>query len=778
MCFRFQSPHFLPGGLPAIRRWRVRCGYAGLWLALLCSGVDANAGEIVRIANTRLQIGVDASTGRLAELIDLESGHNFTAGAAQAADLWAVEYVAQGAARTLEPAAAAQFECRRLAGVRPELRLSWSGFSAADLRSLRVEIVARLDGEEPSGRWELAVTKLPGLALQQVHFPRLPGIAKQPDEFLAVPVWTGELLANPRDALTTSSGKGRRLEWDYPGKLSLQCMAFYRQKGPGLYLACDDAGAMRKSFAVQGGGSEGLALEIAHLPENGARNLERYALGYGVVIGVFHGNWVTAAERYRAWGTQQRWASESRLRQSAVPEWARQTALWVWNRGKSEGVLRPAAVLQRELGLPVSVLWHWWHGCAYDAGFPEYLPPREGAESFRLAMAEAHASGLHAMVYMNQRLWGLTTRSWQDEDAGRFAVKLPDGTFRREVYNTFTNQACASMCLGTAYWRDKYAGIAGRAVTELSVDGIYMDQACTSLSCYDAGHGHPLGGGSYWMDGFRRLATDIRQRAREVRPLALAGEGSGEAWLPYLDLMLSLQVSRERYAAPGEGWEAIPFFPAVYHPYAVQFGNYSSLTMPPYDELWPAELAPAEPLQLLDRKYSRQFRYEQARAFVWGQQPMLANFRPSQLQDRAEEIAYVLRLARLRQRALPYLLSGEFLAPPELNAPGLETDMSRLSIYAGQKGGLTTYVKRLPLALAGAWRAPDGKVAVALASIASEALELTLAFDPAGYGLTRTTQAFRIDESGRKPLPFSGRSGTLRISLPPQGACLVEFVAP
>ena len=47
--------------------------------------------------------------------------------------------------------------------------------------------------------------------------------------------------------------------------------------------------------------------------------------------------------------------------------------------------------------------------------------------------------------------------------------------------------------------------------------------------------------------------------------MALAGEGSGEAWLPHLDLMLSLQVSRERYAAPGEGWEAIPLFGAVYH---------------------------------------------------------------------------------------------------------------------------------------------------------------------------------------------------------------------
>ena len=42
-------------------------------------------------------------------------------------------------------------------------------------------------------------------------------------------------------------------------------------------------------------------------------------------------------------------------------------------------------------------------------------------------------------------------------------------------------------------------------------------------------------------------------------------KAAAKSWLPYLDLMLSLQVSKERYAAP-DGWETIPFFHAVYHP--------------------------------------------------------------------------------------------------------------------------------------------------------------------------------------------------------------------
>ena len=79
------------------------------------------------------------------------------------------------------------------------------------------------------------------------------------------------------------------------------------------------------------------------------------------------------------------------------------------------------------LGVPVSVFWHWWHHCAYDVGFPEYLPPREGEASFTSALADAHDAGLHAIVYMNQRLWGMTTQSWTERDAEQFAVKRPDG---------------------------------------------------------------------------------------------------------------------------------------------------------------------------------------------------------------------------------------------------------------------------------------------------------------------------------------------------------------
>jgi hypothetical protein len=198
--------------------------------------------------------------------------------------------------------------------------------------------------------------------------------------------------------------------------------------------------------------------------------------------------------------------------------------------------------------------------------------------------------------------------------------------------------------------------------------------------------------------------------------------------------------------------------------------------MPPYDELWPAEFAPAEPLALLDRKYSRQFYLEQARAFVWGQQPTVANFLPAQLDQRPEEIEYVMRLARVRSRAVKYLLRGEFLRLPELDVPEVTSEFSRLSIYAGQKSRLTSSEKRHPLALAGAWRAADGDVAVALASIADDTLALSFALPLERYGLRRPLRTYRIDETGRRPIRLAeGDGGRLKLDVPAREAWMIEF---
>lgn len=750
-----------------VRRWRY---FLTAVLLLGLSGAVAAAEVIRRVVGPALELGIDRAQGSLVAWVDPVTGRNLVGGDPATGGFWEVELEGDSGRRVLAPTQAARVDVADLGAGRSGLRLSWSGWDLPQAPDLRVVVTVEWVPGQALSRWRLSLEGLGGWTPERVRFPLLRQLPQWEDERLAMPFWAGLLAAEPRRVLGRGAGGAGRRDVDYPGHGSMQCLALYAEGGPGWYVASDDAAGHRKILGAFTEGREDLNLEVTHLPERPATRATRYDLPYAMVLGTFRGTWYDAAAIYRGWATNQVWAQQSRWTGGRVPEWVGDTGLWMWNRGRSPGVIEPALALQRAAGVPVSVFWHWWHGCPYDTGFPEYLPPREGEAPFIAAVRRAREEGVRAMVYMNQRLWGMTTASWTNEQAAIYAVKAADGTVRPEVYNTFSRLPCATMCLATDFWRRKYAGIAEEVFQRLGVEAIYMDQACSSLACYDPGHGHPRGGGTYWMAGFQALASDIRHRCADRDGVTLAGEGCAENWLPHLDLMLALDVSRERYAGP-DGWDPIPFFHAVYHGFGVFYGSYASLTYPPYDDLWPAATAPARPLELLDRKFQRQFLLEHARAFCWGQQPTLANFVPSHLQDRPEELDFVFRQARLRRLARRYLQDGALLPPPVIEVAQEEIPMSRLSIYAGQQGSLREFRKTVPLALASAWRATDGGVALAVASLADRPLTpvLTVDADRCGLGLRGPVRVRAIGSDGTVvPAERRGSTVVLRPRLGPR----------
>ena len=735
-------------------------------------------GGTIQFENKYLRIEIGKQHGSLIQLADLKTGHKYIAAEHDKGGIWQLELLLRGQTYLLIPKQAKTFKWNKQTGEKSILSLVWQKFGLETAPDLRVTVSIRLDERQSLSVWNIALDGLAENAIELIHFPRILHLAPLGSaERLAVPIWMGRLAKNPRELLIGSDGRTNRLEWVYPGQLSLQCLTLYQNNGPGFYATCNDTAAYRKSFVLWSSEQQDISYEMIVVPENPRLPRSSFELSYGSVIGTFSGDWTTASTIYRSWGIKQRWARESRLNKGNVPKWLLKTGLWLWNRGRSEVVLKPAALLQKELQLPVSVFWHWWHGCAYDIGFPEYLPPREGVEPFKQALDQAHDENLHAIVYMNQRLWGMTTESWQKEGAESYAVMGPDMRIRSEIYNKFTNSPCATMCLGTSFWRNKYAGLAEAAIKELGVDGIYMDQACLSLMCYNPEHGHPIGGGNYWIKGFQKLSEDIRKRCNKDEEVILAGEGGGEAWLPYLDLFLTLEASRERYAGPNNQWETIPFFQAVYHACSITYGSYSSLTEPPYEELWPAKYAPKEPLKLLDRKYRRQLYLEQARMFAWGLQPTMANFLPSQLKQRPEEIAFITRLARLRNQTLKYLLYGTFLKPPTIDVPAIDIDMLRLSIYAGQIEGQRSWKQSTPVVLTGAWQADNSHVGIALVNIYDKQVPLSFQLSAEDYNLRQGGHIYRIDESGRQYIgDYDNKQISVKLNLDGLQACIIELI--
>jgi hypothetical protein len=586
----------------------------------------------------------------------------------------------------------------------------------------------------------------------------------------------GSLIKNPRGTLTAGNAGIRQMSWSYPGALTMQVIAFYSPDIQGFYAACNDSLSYVKDFSIRQGSLNTLEYRMVNYPEFDPA-LNTYRPSYEAIIGSFQGDWITAALQYKEWGTKQKWCRDSRFKNRLSPAWLDSTALWVWNRGESDNVLKPAVELKKRLGLPVNVFWHWWHHCSYDDHFPEYFPPREGRKSFTDAVSWAQKEGVRPIVYMNSIQWGDSTESWKTENAAPYSVKDTDGKMKSHTYNIFTGKSLTPMCMATEFWRNKYASLCDSAVNTYHTNGIYMDQACLNMKCYDTKHTHSTGGGNYWVENFGRLTGQIRSAITNRTQPILAGEGSGENWMPYLDLLLTLPVSRERYAGV-TNTETIPFFQAVYHEYAVTYGNYSSLVTPPYDRLWPKEYAPKGTELPLDKDFDKQFLMEQARSFVWGMQPTIANYHNFLASERKEEIDYLTEMARLRYKALKYLLYGEFCRGPEIESPEEEIKISKLSIYAGREGkSVTVFQEKVPLLYSGTWRTRDKQIGIALASIAGQDLPVEFSIQPEDYDLPSKKDIYMTIDKGRKLLDTSmGGPVHIQFSLPPRGLCLIEIV--
>ena len=744
--------------------------YICLCVPLLCQSKDTRDTEdIVFLENEKIRLGFEPGTGRFVQFTDRVNSFEFIEPAAVTGLPWDVRF---------HSTPASLFRGTRLAPSkfsfsRPDpwtLVLKWADFEG--MENLEITAKVTVDSTRALSYWSISLEGIRGNYVTDVVFPKIRGLKDLENEKLVVPTWTGSLISNPREMFAR---EGMR-KWVYPGALSSQVIGLYNSEKSGFYASCNDSLSYTKLFSVKADTINTLAYEMVnHAPYDST--LVSYSFPYEAVIGCFKGDWITVAGMYSEWAVQQKWARESRFKQGLTPSWIENTALWVWNRGTSGNVLTPAVELKERLGLPVNVIWHWWHNCSYDDGFPEYIPPREGKKSFTDAVVSAQKAGVRCHVYMNSFQWGNNTESWKSGKVEPHAVKDINGNLHTHVYNVFTNHALTSMCVGTDFWRDHYASLCDSVVNTYQTNGVYMDQTCLSRMCYDPDHGHQSGGGNYWVENSAKLIRQVRSKNYGDKEPIFTGEGSSENWLPHLDAFLTLEASKERYAGVGNT-ETIPFFQAVYHQYGISYGSYSSLVSPPYDELWPEEFAPESTEKPLSDLFNKQFLMEQARSFVWGMQPTIANYHTFLASERKEEIEYLLNISRLRYKNLKYLLYGKFLRSPDIESPEEEIDISRLSIYAGRKGNtVTAFKKRVPLLYSGAWKSDDGSLGIALASIAGKPLPADFSVKSGDYGLSQEGDVFVITENGKIHLTdYSDGDIRVHFTVEPGGVYMIEIV--
>jgi hypothetical protein len=582
------------------------------------------------------------------------------------------------------------------------LHFSWRHIPIGEEpNALDVRVSVNVDDELTC--WRISVeNKSSDWGVWNVQFPILNGLIVEPGNAIAYPWKVGRLCKDPLSNMP--------LKMVYPSYTSTMQYSLFLRKNECLYLAAHDPLASYKCFTYEKDGESELVYYLINYPEGMGLPGTGYIMPYDAVVTILNGDWITGSKFYRQWALKQYWCRKGPIwKRRDLSKWLMDITVWFSRLVSPLGDYRereqiPVNIqkivdLAKYLNVPVGYHWYWWENKPYDTGCPEYFPPKL---EFKPGVEELHKAGIYVMPYINARLWDVDTESWHQERAEMWCTKAPfklidglrdyylsTGWWRERTditkYVEHWGARFAVMCPYTEFWQEKITTICDKLIGEYDVDGVYLDQISSwyPVLCFDPTHGHPIGGGHYWVDGYRRLIEKVyRQISKRKYHAFLTSEDNAE---PYIDLVGLLTWSP---LMP----DMIPMFQMVYSGWCITFGR----SFPSNDEL-------AIILTI-------------AQQLLWGTQ--LGWLDPDAIGLQSPEAEYLKEATSAFKTAKKFVLFGEMLRPPVL-----EGDNPTVKI-----GEVET-----PAVLCSCWKAPDNTIGLVFTNIDTAPHKITYQIDTRNY---------------------------------------------
>jgi hypothetical protein len=669
--------------------------------------VDPSKGAILSNAHVRFEFQ-PGGMGVIA-LSDLAGGSNHLPTTTNKRPLWEIKVSRGATSRSLDSTekACSFAAIEHLPGGVQRAVFEWNDvrFNLED-RSLNVRVTVDLPVDSGVAEWRIFVENRSDYwGLASVVFPILEGFPEAGKYDIARSVFAsgGRLIKAATE----------RTEGRYPsGGWPMQFASITRGHSS-VYFASMDGEGRAKDFVIE----PGKRLQLTHYPENMGLAGSDWPDPYAVALGVYQGTWVEAAQRYREWALKQKWASAGRLSQRTdVPERLKNVALWVmdsweWNgaKGTAQEMDAPLLEVQRRMGIPMALHWYNWHHMPFDNLYPHFLPPKpEFAERVR----ELTAHDLLVMPYING-----SSADYNIPDFDKFqphAIQDEGGGLRHTLYSEEAGRLL-SMCPSQEFWHDSISKLIDD-LARLGVNGVYVDQisAMEHELCFNPTHGHPLGGGHYWVDGNRALLRKVKNDAhRAGRDITITSEGADEVFFDLVDANLT-------WAQPSD--LEIPLMQMVYSGYTIFFGSPSDFT-----------------------RSDRFFRFAQGQALIDGRQNGwmgLDLFKPGH----ERKVEYLRQCGRYRMAGAKFLTYGQLLAPVEPSTP-----VATFAEDGFEKSYGVTHTGTVPAVAARLWRAEDGRLGLIFANYSDEPVAFPYRLDLTRYGLT-SVKLVAVTPDGSKAL--------------------------
>ncbi|MHB9024584.1 MAG: DUF6259 domain-containing protein [Armatimonadota bacterium] len=644
----------------------------------------------------------------------------------------------------------------QLSGDGSDLLLVWNVPVPGGTAVLRLHI---LGGDRVGLEFRCHVSLPSDWAVKRVTYPRLRGfgdVQAPGDDALLYPENWGVLRANPLEDMTAYNGQ-------YPSGLQWTQMCAWLHGQAGMYLAVRDPDTHHTGIDMQYVEDDAAApWEIVHWymshvgkPPKAERIplADRLAAGvqpsmqarvnhwpamtaewecpYPVVLQGFTGSWYDAARIHREWATQQRWCRRGRLcERTDTSGTLASTDLWFIRYGFHPGSLEPKPAwefqqamhtLHDYFDMPFGVHWYNWHDFSWHRNYPSHAPVVEG---FSEVLKDLQERGIVIMPYCQGRILYRDRRTFPAERT--HASVEANGQPYLERYTPQDDWPLA-LCPGDAWSRMQWYEAARMLWREYGVEGVYFDQIAAMMPslCYHAGHGHLLGGGTYYWEGYDRALAEMAPMIAEKTDRFLSSELLAEAYMDRLDLYLCFVPPLEDY---------VPLHAAIYAGYTTLMGR-------------------STPSNILEDP--QLFAICQGEQLLFGGQLGWMN---EEILKYPQSAAYLKELAQLRGKVRDFLHYGSLEAPLEMEQSAqLVIDLPAVLCSKPEPVHVCRDAIRHTV-----WRAPDDRLLLLLLNESTE--EASVSFTPPTDWPRGEWALLKMGSEDAEEMPMSGR---MTITLPP-----------
>ncbi|MHB1002153.1 MAG: DUF6259 domain-containing protein [Armatimonadota bacterium] len=618
----------------------------------------------MELANKKLSIVFNEKTGGIAGINDIRGNHSFIRNTADKPLIWRLVLKDQsGIETTVENI---DLPAPEITSASDTATITWK-FDVLD-----VTVTCKLNEDADIALLGLnVVNHSDKFGLWNVVFPVISSLSEsgKSDAAIGRGNW-GQLYRNAAETITG----------EYPSYTMPMQFMLVNEGSSGLYLAAHDPGAMTKNFNY----NPGVEFHVNTLPEDMGVPGSGWKSPYPFTIGVYHGDWMTGCKMYRSWAVSSApWARKGLIKdRKDVPVAMRNIAAWIIGRHGQEEAASTGIRFAEAVGASVGVHWYEWHKINFDRDYPSYFPAKPGMAE---GTAKMKSHGIQVMPYINCRLWDIQEKDYNT--AVPYTCKDELGNTVIEDYGSGTTFGV--MCPTQKFWREKLMEIVKRLVEEVGVNTIYLDQISSAAprQCFDESHGHPVGSGTWWVDGYREILNEIKDYCTSNgKCVGLTSENNAEPYMDNIDSFL-IWTPREE--------NEIPMITAVYSGYALYFASNRAFTYGFYNGK--ASDYGEESFCML-----------QAREAVWGSQ---LGWEDKDIleEEHAAKLEFQVKLARMRSAHTEYLSDGELIKvlQPINDIPVLS---GKWNTWSGDK---PVKIAALHGAL---WQAPDGSLAAIMAN--------------------------------------------------------------